>query len=254
MSMETSEHGELDHALRALREEQGTLEQARALEQRLLDKLGEKALMAPLAPAGTHSGRLALLGGMTVLIGLLALIGRPQPAPPPPTEPRQGVEAPIASAAPAPAFVPPMTISTPAPPQIETTVERPPCKPTRDERASRGTRRKAAPPVVLPPREGELSMLHRARAALRHSPDAALSITEQHAHDYPAGVFVEEREVLAIEALLKKRRTAEALDRAERFVAERTSSTYALQLREMLLTKPRLVSAALTSERRRPAP
>jgi hypothetical protein len=252
--METHDHGELEHALRALREEQGTLEQARALEQRLLDKLGEKALLAPLAPAGTHLGRLTLLGGMSVLIGLLALLGRPEHTPLPPAEPRQGTQAAIASASPAPAFVPPMTIDTPAAPQIETTVERRSRRPPRDKRASLVTQRKVAPPVVLPPREDELSMLHRARAALRHSPDAALSITEQHAHDYPAGVFVEEREVLAIEALLKQRRTAEALDRAERFVTKQPASTYALQLREMLLTKPRVVSLALTSEPRGPAP
>jgi hypothetical protein len=258
MSMDTHDHGELELALRALREEQGTLEQARALEQRLLDKLGERALLAPLAPAGSSIGRLSLLLGMAMLIGLGAFLGGPRHAPLPPAEPRAQVRVPLTVAPQAPALVPATTISAPAPPQVEPSiepnVERAPRQPPRGEGPSLVTPRTPALPVVVAPREDELSMLQRAKAALRRSPETALSITEQHARDYPSGVFVQEREVLAIEALLKQRRADDALARAERFVTERPTSTYALQLREMLLTKPRVVAAALTLEPRGPAP
>jgi hypothetical protein len=256
MSMERHDHGDLEHVLRALREEQGTVEQARALEQRLLDKLGEKALVAPLAPAVSHVGRLSLLLGVTVLIGLGVLIGRPQQAPLSPAEPR--LEAHVAPVPAPPALVlrpPPMT-PTPsialAPQHLETKVV-PPRRPPRRHPPRLGTPRAPELRVIQPPRESELTMLQRARVALRESPATALSITDQHLHDYPAGVFVQEREVLAIEALLRQRRTPDALARAERFVAEQPSSTYALQLREMLLTKPRIV-AAITAEPRGTAP
>jgi len=96
-----------------------------------------------------------------------------------------------------------------------------------------------APPSLERPLEGELALLRRSRAALRHDAAAALLLTEQHAHDYPAGLFVQEREVLVIEALLKQRRTSDAIERAERFVTQRPHSPYALRIREMLALKPR---------------
>jgi hypothetical protein len=47
-------------------------------------------------------------------------------------------------------------------------------------------------------------------------------------------VFVQEREVLVLQALLKQRRRAEAIARARRFIAEQGDSPYAVRIRELL--------------------
>jgi outer membrane protein assembly factor BamD (BamD/ComL family) len=86
--------------------------------------------------------------------------------------------------------------------------------------------------------EDELALLERSRAALRSDARAALSLAEQHARAYPSGRFAQEREVLAIQALLKQARDAEAVARAQRFIGEHAGSPYALRLREMLNDKP----------------
>jgi hypothetical protein len=91
-------------------------------------------------------------------------------------------------------------------------------------------RRSTAPHL----REDELSLLQRSHKALRRDPAQALAIAEQHARDYPNGVFVQEREVLVLQALLKQRRRAEAIARARRFIAEQGDSPYAVRIRELL--------------------
>jgi outer membrane protein assembly factor BamD (BamD/ComL family) len=101
--------------------------------------------------------------------------------------------------------------------------------------------------VVTRP-EDELSLLQRSRASLRGDAAAALQLAEQHARDYPAGLFVQERELLAIQALLKQRRDAEAATRAERFVAAYATSAYAARVREMLQTNARIVAALHSPE------
>ena len=56
-------------------------------------------------------------------------------------------------------------------------------------------------------------------------------------------MFAQEREVLALEALLKQHRNAEAIERAERFLTEQPGSAYALRIREMVMSKPRGAAA-----------
>ncbi len=72
---------------------------------------------------------------------------------------------------------------------------------------------KAAQPNVL----AELTMLARARRALLNDPARALELSEDHARHYPRGTFAEEREVLAIESLLKLGRAVEARAREHAF-------------------------------------
>ena len=49
----------------------------------------------------------------------------------------------------------------------------------------------------------ELALLMRARRVLLTTPLRTLELTEEHARDYPHGAFAEEREVLAIEAMVR---------------------------------------------------
>jgi hypothetical protein len=78
-------------------------------------------------------------------------------------------------------------------------------------------------PVVAEPdplaAEPESSILKRAQDALRSNPAQALAITDLHLARYPGGSLVQEREVLAITALLGMGRASEARARATRFVA-----------------------------------
>jgi hypothetical protein len=63
----------------------------------------------------------------------------------------------------------------------------------------------------------EPALLEQARRALASSPATALALTNQHAARFPHGVLAQEREVIAIEALRRLGRTAEAEQRAAAF-------------------------------------
>jgi len=63
----------------------------------------------------------------------------------------------------------------------------------------------------------EASLLEQARHALAGNPARALALTTEHAKTFPNGVLAQEREVIAIAALRRLGRTAEAERRAESF-------------------------------------
>jgi hypothetical protein len=65
--------------------------------------------------------------------------------------------------------------------------------------------------------ESESDLLGRAQAALRRDPAQALSLAGEHRRKFPNGMLVQEREVLAIDALERLGRHAEAVARADRF-------------------------------------
>lgn len=76
--------------------------------------------------------------------------------------------------------------------------------------------------TAAPPREetrppDELTLLLGARAALATAPRRAFQLLTQHATSYPQGVLAPEREVLAIDALQRMGRTAEAQQRQALF-------------------------------------
>ena len=96
---------------------------------------------------------------------------------------------------------------------------------TREHVRSRGAR--AA-------RLGELDLLHGARAALSMRPLAAYALTEQHRSTYPDGVFAQERDALAVEALLRAGDLDRARTRAEKFIERYPSSPHAHRFRETM--------------------
>lgn len=63
----------------------------------------------------------------------------------------------------------------------------------------------------------ELGLLAEARSVLRSSPAQTLRLTDEHRAQFGGGALVEEREVLAIEALIRLGRRPQAASRAERF-------------------------------------
>jgi hypothetical protein len=86
----------------------------------------------------------------------------------------------------------------------------------------------SAAPAAAP--ESELSLLKRAQEQVVTAPAEALAIAEVHAKRFASGALAQEREVIAIDALLRLGRRSEAARRAERFQAQYPGSAHARRL------------------------
>jgi hypothetical protein len=104
----------------------------------------------------------------------------------------------------APAEPPPAPVPEVEPP--------PPAPPVRVHRATA-----PPPPLPAPPLVNEVELVHQAQDMLADDPRAALTLTEKHRQLFPDGTFAQEREVIAIDALVRLRRTTDAAERARRF-------------------------------------
>ncbi|AKV04772.1 hypothetical protein AKJ09_11435 [Labilithrix luteola] len=74
--------------------------------------------------------------------------------------------------------------------------------------------------------ESESSLLNRAHAAVTSNPQHALALTSEHARRFANGMLVQEREVIAIEALARLGRVDEARARAATFYSNYPNSAY----------------------------
>lgn len=83
----------------------------------------------------------------------------------------------------------------------------------------------------------ELALVNRAQVALGSDPQRALSLTSEHARAYPNGEFVQEREVIAVEALSRLGRKEEARGRARSLVQRFPRTPYAARL-EVAVGRP----------------
>jgi hypothetical protein len=79
-------------------------------------------------------------------------------------------------------------------------------------------------------REPEIALLKRAREALARNPGTALALAEQHREGYPKGRLGQEREVIAVTALMRMGLPTSAKERAERFKRAYPGSAYISQL------------------------
>lgn len=98
-------------------------------------------------------------------------------------------------------------------------------------------RRAQASPANAPVRldaVAELSLLDAAERALAATPARALALTAQHVKQFPAGQLVQERELLAIEALLRLGKMERAQARGRAFLARYPGSSHAPRCRELL--------------------
>ncbi len=73
------------------------------------------------------------------------------------------------------------------------------------------------PPAQAPPGESELALLDRARTRVGSDPAGAMRALDEHRARFPNGTFAQEREVLAIETLIRLGRRPEAKARADAF-------------------------------------
>ncbi len=86
----------------------------------------------------------------------------------------------------------------------------------------------------LPTREPEIALLKRAREALARNPGTALALAEQHRELYPKGRLGQEREVIAVTALMRMGLPTSAKDRAEQFKRSYPRSAYIGQLERIV--------------------
>lgn len=85
----------------------------------------------------------------------------------------------------------------------------------------------------------EQALLTQARSALAQSqPDAALAATQEHARRFPQGMLIEERETLAIRALVQAKRVKEARERGKHFRQEFPTSIYLPAVEQTLSSIP----------------
>jgi hypothetical protein len=170
-----------------------------------------------------------VLGGVAVVAAIIVALRYPRTAPVA-QEPRSRAVAVVRPQAP----VPSIELSLPSAPSAEIPVAQPPVRAPRVAR--RATIEKTASVVQATPADSaaELTLLTKARRSLVSSPELALRLLDEHERDHPRSSFVEEREVLAIEALLRVGRAEEARGRGERFLREHPRSAHGAHVREVL--------------------
>jgi hypothetical protein len=80
----------------------------------------------------------------------------------------------------------------------------------------------------------ELVLLEKARRALATDPASALAITDEHVKRFARPSFAQERERLAIDALVRQRRVTEAQQRAARFEATYPGSPHLTRVQALV--------------------
>jgi hypothetical protein len=193
------------------------LEPAPAPHEPVLSSPGSGAPPAAQAAAiGHRLGRWGwvALGGVGIAVGVWVFGGRP-PAP------DAASSVPVLAVAP-PVPSPPAAESGPSSSNLEPTppaAQPPSLAPQRPLEAASAApvRRGARSRPSRPPSLGEAALLERARDALNVNPAAALALTRDHDRRFPRGVLAQESEVIAIEALKRMGREADAARRTAEF-------------------------------------
>jgi hypothetical protein len=191
------------------------------------------------AAAASAAGKAALIVAGTLVLGGVAWLTHVATAPDAaPVQPRpMQVEVAVLPAA---ANGKPLTAtaatSVPVPPSATDTAREPHSAAALPRAASasrkpRPPERPTAPSTTATARvDDELQLLRRAQDAIDTRPRAALDALDAHARAYPHGVFAQERESLAIDALRKLGRRQEAIARAHAFMARHPTSPHARRL------------------------
>ncbi|WP_437938857.1 hypothetical protein [Sorangium sp. So ce341] len=174
----------------------------------------------------------------------LPSVAAPTPAPPPPAEPGPGRAGHAGSEAGRGAARDPASATAPH----DALLPRAGVAGPRAEEAaipSPGAPSGGAPPSAGPASAGaaggaetEVQLLHRAQDALAADAGSALALTVEHARRFPAGALGQERELIAIRALVALGRAAEARARAARLLERFPGSAYRGRLESLGLEGP----------------
>lgn len=189
-----------------------------------------------------------LLKRLWLPVGALAVLGasyvlgtRPQTAVQPRAlPPVTSIPAPRVEAAVEPAPVAPIVVEEDAGRKAQALREPVDVKP-RPLRTAKPVEPAPSSPVVSETNPGaELALLKRARGLLAATkPEEALTLMDQHAARFPQGMFVQERELLAVEALAQLGRPQETHTRAAAFLRAHPKSVHAARIRAIDDTQTR---------------
>jgi hypothetical protein len=218
---------------------------------------------APTGPRGPRPFQNVWLIGAGLLAGTLSLILHATlQGPKPPSNPRAAAPAAMDGSGLEGARVPRTVDATPPVPEVSGPAGKPTDGLRKSPRGSRAATGAASPgafrraarsprPAIEavatehPPEGGtspdlpagsldELTLLQRARAHARSAPRRALALVAEHEAQFAGGMFVQEREVIAIEALLASNERATAQARAAAFMKRFPTSAHLRRVRAML--------------------
>jgi hypothetical protein len=221
---------ELATAIHALRSLHANREQLAALDRSLAPQLATPTFTGAMT-SGLRVCTKWLSAGLVaaVALGTVAWLERTESGPAarvarPPIRPRAVVSAP-----------------SPAPPVQTGTSDRASSAPVERPAVATRPRPRRSRVADTPPLqqtaaapEPELVLLQRAHSALERDAAAALLLVEEHERFHAGGVFAQERELLAVEALVALGRKQAAIDRAKRFVHSHPESPHAPRMHAFL--------------------
>jgi hypothetical protein len=136
-----------------------------------------------------------------------------------------------------PAVAMPVATAAPSASAIATRSTTPTTPTTRTTTPTANVEPQRAPASAAPSEdslEREAAILEQARAAMEHDPGEAIAKLDSHASAFPRGELSIERELLAVDALRRLRRFAEARTRAEALLVQARGSIYEERVRGML--------------------
>lgn len=230
-SLDPADESFVDDVLRAGREELPDVTRMRAVEGRLGSALEKEA-----APSGWWSrSRLYPIVGLAALALGVRAGASALSSPTPPGA--SAAPAPLTITEPAPDLV---VASTPSPAAVSVDVlpaAEPPAPPAAKSTNVQDTKPRPHAASATAPADGpndELALLERASRALDASPQETLALTDEHAKRFRAPKFAQERERLAVVALVRLGRRDDAKRRADAFEAAFPESAHLTRVRELV--------------------
>lgn len=244
----------LERGLDAARSTGPTDEQLAALERSVLAAVGTAAGVAAVVAAKPASSlasstaswlsagttKLVLAMATVAAVGGGALLARHTEHAHRQTPTRAAQPAPVAKPALTPSMAgpqPAQVLPAPLPASLPSPEPSAPvANPVAKKRASKPGPRTAAQPSAGA--DEEMLLLRRATQALTGAPAQALAMTDEHRRRFPDGVMDQERELIAIRALVALGRSEEARQRGERFAHSHAGSVYRQQIEAAIGKRP----------------
>lgn len=113
--------------------------------------------------------------------------------------------------------------------------------------SARAAAARPGPSTERPKREDEFELIQRAQDKLASEPSSALAILQEHERRFPAGELTQERETMAVEALVRVHKKPEAKARATALLARFPRTPYVARLERALGEPLSVASPASTS-------
>jgi hypothetical protein len=196
------------------------------------------------ATIGTTQVGAALGLGAVVVAGTLWLTLAATEHPPAPetagatTGATAATGAAVAAADVSPAALPELRPSAPDVPPASALPTARPAAPAASARAAASASSPSPNAATASDAKVEMDLLRKAQTELTTDPKGALATCDEHARRFPRGALAQERDVLAIDALVQLGRKTEAASRAAQFVARYPGSAYRARIEAIAAGAP----------------